>query len=90
MRINQENVTFEDIGHWEEQAKQALDKKDTCFDCTGVRNADSALLALILRWLSEAQKRELSPCIVNLPEGMWSLAKLYGVRSLIKPYCHKE
>lgn len=89
MKINQETVTFNDIGHWEEKAREALEASDAMFDCSDVKSADSALLALILKWLKEAQDRNLTPRIVNLPEGMWSLAKLYGVRSLIRPYCHK-
>lgn len=89
MKINQEIVTFNDIGHWEEKAREALAKSDATFDCSDVKSADSALLALILKWLKESQEKELAPCIVNLPEGMWSLAKLYGVRHLIRPYCHK-
>lgn len=89
MKIDQETVTFEDIGHWEELAKRALGQSDAVFDCSGVRNADSALLALILKWLQQAQQQKLQAKIVNLPEGMWSLAKLYGVRELIRPYCEK-
>lgn len=89
MKINQETVTFEDIGRWEAQANESLAAGDAVFDCSGVKSADSALLALILKWLREAQEKNLQPQIINLPEGMWSLAKLYGVRSLIRPYCHK-
>lgn len=89
MKIDQETVTFDDIGHWEIRAQEALGESDAVFDCSFVKNADSALLALILKWLKEVQEKKLTPHIVNLPEGMWSLAKLYGVRELIRPYCHK-
>lgn len=89
MKIDQEIVTFEDIGHWERQAEQALSSLDPIFDCSDVKSADSALLALILKWLQQAQQKQLEPQILNLPEGMWSLAKLYGVRKLIRPYCQK-
>ena len=89
MKINQETVTFDDIGHWETQAAEALAASDAVFDCTEVKSADSALLVLILKWLKEAQGKNLQPQIINLPEGMWSLAKLYGVRGLIRPYCQK-
>ena len=89
MKIDQEMVTFDDIGHWESQARAALIACDAVFDCSEVKSADSALLALILKWLKEAQEKNLQPQIINLPEGMWSLAKLYGVRGLIRPYCFK-
>ncbi len=90
MKISQEVVTFDDINHWEELSEAALTSGDAVFDCTGVKAADSALLALILKWLQEAREANLSPSIINLPEGMWSLAKLYGVREVIRPYCHKD
>lgn len=89
MKIDQQTVTFEDVGHWEERAEAALAASDAVFDCSDVCSADSALLALILKWLQQAQQKNLTPQIINLPEGMWSLAKLYGVRSLIRPYCIK-
>ena len=49
MKINQETVTFDDIGHWETQAAEALAASDAVFDCTEVKSADSPLLALIFR-----------------------------------------
>ena len=31
-----------------------------------------------------------TPEVKNLPEGLWSLARLYGVRELLRPYCQKH
>ena len=89
MLISQKTVTLNDMSKIEPVAEQAVLAGDAVFDCTGVEQADSALLALILKWLEAAQKQGLDPKIVNLPEGMWSLAKLYGVRNILRPYCHK-
>lgn len=89
MLIYQKTVTLGDMSKIEPLADQAVIAGDSIFDCSGVEQADSALLALILKWLEAAQKQGLEPKIVNLPEGMWSLAKLYGVRDLLRPYCHK-
>lgn len=90
MLISKKIVTLNDMSELEPQAEKAIAAGDEVFDCTGVEQADSALLALILKWLESAQQKGLSPKIVNLPEGMWSLAKLYGVRELIRAYCHKD
>lgn len=90
MLISKKNVTLSDMTKIEPLADQAVLAGDSVFDCSDVEQADSALLALILKWLEATQKQGLEPKIVNLPEGMWSLAKLYGVRSILRPYCHKE
>ncbi|HIU84774.1 MAG TPA: STAS domain-containing protein [Candidatus Aphodousia gallistercoris] len=90
MKITAEKVGYDDIHQWEPKVAQALREGDAVIDCSSLRKADSALLALILKWIKEAQGRRLSPAIINLPEGMWSLAKLYGVRELIRPYCRKN
>ena len=81
---------YDDIHQWEPKVIEALQAGDAVIDCGDVESADSALLALILRWLKLAQAKNLSPQILDLPEGMWSLAKLYGVRGLIRPYCKKS
>lgn len=89
MQISQKCVTFDEMASLELLAQQSVEAGDAVFDCSLVEKADSALLALILKWLEAAHNKQLEPKIINLPEGMWSLAKLYGVRSLIRPYCQK-
>ncbi len=90
MKITAKTVGYDDIHQWEPKVIEALQAGDAVIDCGDVESADSALLALILRWLKLAQVKNLSPQILDLPEGMWSLAKLYGVRGLIRPYCKKN
>ncbi len=89
MIITQKIVTINEIAPVEKAVKEALNTGDGVIDCTQVESADSALLALILECLSDAQKAGVAPTVINLPEGMWSLAKLYGVRELIRPFCQK-
>ena len=90
MKINIEVVHFEDLNAIEAQGRRAIDQGDSVFDFSAVKKADSAVLALLLQWLRRANQKGLQPEVINLPEGMWSLAKLYGVREIVRPYCKKS
>ena len=52
-------------------------------DLSDVGELDSSALALLLAWLREAKrlKREIS--FANLPQGLTSIARLYGVAELL-------
>ena len=52
-------------------------------DLAEVGELDSSALALLLAWLREAkrQKRELQ--FANLPQGLTTIARLYGVADLL-------
>ena len=52
-------------------------------DLAEVGELDSSALALMLAWLREAkrQKRELQ--FANLPQGLTTIARLYGVADLL-------
>jgi phospholipid transport system transporter-binding protein len=52
-------------------------------DLSEVGELDSSALALMLAWLREAkrQKRELQ--FANLPQGLTTIARLYGVADLL-------
>lgn len=89
MRVESETILMDQITELERLGDEAIAAGDVKFDLSGVKKADSALLALLIQWIRKAQQRGQQAEIINLPEGLWSLAKLYGVRELIRPYCKK-
>jgi phospholipid transport system transporter-binding protein len=52
-------------------------------DLSGVKEADSSAVSLLLEWVREAQRRNQQLRYLNLPENIKSLANLYGVLELI-------
>lgn len=55
----------------------------TVVDLSGVTDADSSAVALLLSWVRAAQERKQQLTIVNLPTSVQSLAALYGVAELL-------
>ena len=53
----------------------------TIIDLSGVTEADSSAVSLLLEWRRGAQKTALR--FANLPPALQSLAELYGVADLI-------
>ena len=56
---------------------------DTLIDLTGVREVDSAAVALLIAWLREAQAAGRPLKFSGVPDGIVSLADLYGVDELL-------
>jgi phospholipid transport system transporter-binding protein len=52
-------------------------------DLAGVDELDSSALALLLAWMREAQRQNRTLAFANLPEGLVTLARLYGVAELL-------
>ncbi|HEX6691022.1 MAG TPA: STAS domain-containing protein [Burkholderiales bacterium] len=52
-------------------------------DLAGVTDLDSSALALLLAWLRDARAAGRSLAFVNLPEGLRTIARLYGVEDLL-------
>lgn len=57
-------------------------------DCTRLTQFDSSALAVLLAWQRAARARATSFSIVNLPAGLNSLARAYGVQTLIESSRH--
>jgi phospholipid transport system transporter-binding protein len=55
-------------------------------DLSAVEAVDSAAVSLLLSWLREAQRRNITLCFNSIPENLMSLARLYGVADLL-PAC---
>lgn len=58
-------------------------------DLGGVTDVDSSLLAAIFAWIREAGLAKNSLAIENLPQGLQTLAQLYGVDQLL-PLAHSN
>jgi len=56
---------------------------DTAIDLTSVREVDSAAVALLVAWQREARAAGMSLNLAGVPEGVVSLATLYGVAALL-------
>ena len=52
-------------------------------DLGGVGELDSSALALLLAWLREAKRRNTGLVFDNLPQGLTTIARLYGVAELL-------
>jgi phospholipid transport system transporter-binding protein len=65
------------------QGKAAIGEGVRSVDLAEAGELDSSALALLLAWLREAKRlnRELS--FVNLPQGLTTIARLYGVADLL-------
>ncbi len=56
-----------------------LGAKQVTVDLSGVCNADSAGLALIIEWIKYARSKKVQLKIKNMPEQILNLAKLSGL-----------
>jgi phospholipid transport system transporter-binding protein len=52
-------------------------------DLGEVGELDSSALALLLAWLREAKRRDRGLVFTNLPQGLTTIARLYGVADLL-------
>lgn len=62
---------------------QALSAGDLTLDLSAVTQVDSAAVALLLHWQRSAQAAGKRFEFVSVPEGLCSLATLYGVDTLL-------
>jgi len=65
------------------QGKAAIAEGARSADLSGVGELDSSALALLLAWLREAQRLGRGLAFTNLPQGLTTIARLYGVADLL-------
>lgn len=65
------------------EGEAAVAAAATVVDLTGVSDADSAAVAVLLAWVRAARDRNQQLAIINVPESIRSLAALYGVTELL-------
>ena len=74
-------VTLANVEEVLEEGRRHLQDGVERIDLSGVTEMDSALLALLLAWLREAKGRGL--VLENPPPALRTIARLYGVESLL-------
>jgi phospholipid transport system transporter-binding protein len=52
-------------------------------DCAALTHFDSSALAVLIAWQRAAHERGLTLSVLNLPTALASLARAYGVESLL-------
>lgn len=60
-----------------------LHGEDLLVDFSQVESVDSAAIGMLLGWSRAAQRNQRSLRVMNLPEDLLSLARLYGVDELL-------
>jgi phospholipid transport system transporter-binding protein len=55
-------------------------------DLAAIEAVDSSAVSLMLVWLREAQRRNITLCFSGIPDNLMSLARLYGVADVL-PVC---
>ena len=65
------------------EGNQAIGEGVSSIDLAEVGELDSSALALLLAWLREAKRRDRDLVFTNLPHGLTTIARLYGVAELL-------
>lgn len=76
-------VTLADVAGLLEEGRRHLAEGVSTVDLSEVTDMDSALLALLLAWLRDAKTRQRDLAFANLPEALRTIARLYGVDTLL-------
>jgi phospholipid transport system transporter-binding protein len=76
-------VTLSNVALVMEEGRQHLEEGVRQVDLGEVTEMDSALLALLLTWVRDAKARQREISFTNLPESLKTIARLYGVDSLL-------
>jgi phospholipid transport system transporter-binding protein len=76
-------VTLANVAEVLLEGRRHLDEGVRVVDLGEVTEMDSALLALLLAWLRDAQSRDRPLEFANLPESLRTIARLYGVDGLL-------
>jgi phospholipid transport system transporter-binding protein len=76
-------VRLANVGSVLEEGRRHLGEGVRTVDLGEVTEMDSSLLAMLLVWLREAKGRSRELTFANLPEGLQTIARLYGVEALL-------
>jgi phospholipid transport system transporter-binding protein len=76
-------VTLANVRRVVEDGERHIDEGVRTVDLSEVSELDSSLLAALFAWLRHARKREVEIGFVNLPESLRTIARLYGVDTLL-------
>ena len=76
-------VTLENVARVLQEGVQQIRDGARTIDLGEVTELDSSLLAMLLAWLREAKQRNAEVAFANLPQGLETIAQLYGVDGLL-------
>lgn len=76
-------VTLANVAALLEEGRRHVEEGVESIDLQGVTEMDSALLALLLAWQREAKSRDRSLTLANPPQALSTIARLYGVDTLL-------
>ncbi|MGA8007269.1 MAG: STAS domain-containing protein [Burkholderiales bacterium] len=76
-------VTLANVAQVLEEGLQQIRDGARTIDLGEVTELDSSLLAMLLAWLREAKRRNSEVAFANLPQGLETIAQLYGVEGLL-------
>ena len=76
-------VTLANVAAVLEEGRRHVEEGVESVDLGGVTELDSALLALLLAWQREAKGRNRSLVLANAPQALRTIARLYGVDTLL-------
>ena len=76
-------VTLANVAQVLEEGLQQIRDGARTIDLGEVTELDSSLLAMLLAWLREAKRRNSELAFANLPQGLETIAQLYGVDGLL-------
>lgn len=76
-------VTLQNVSGILRQGLDCVRDGVTVVDLAEVSGLDSSLLAALLAWIREARDRNHPFAVSNLPNGLKTLAQLYGVEELL-------
>lgn len=79
----QPELTHDTAGDVLAQAIDRIDGGETHVDCAGLTHFDSSALAVLLALRRHAGRRGVTLAFTNLPNGLASLALVYGVDHLL-------
>ena len=77
------SVTLANVAAILEEGRRHLAEGVGTVDLGEVTDMDSSLLAAMLAWLRDTKSRGRELTFVNLPESLQTIARLYGVDSLL-------
>ncbi len=83
MKIEAASITNANAGELLAAGAAAIAGGELVFDLSGVTEVDTAAVALLLEWQRQAQARGARLDLAGVPGDIASLARLYGVDSLL-------
>ncbi len=84
MVIDEPKLTLDAAALWKKRVVSAFEAGERTFDFSAVKRADSAALSLVLSLLRRAGERGEAVQLKGLPPQIHSLARVYGVRSILE------